>query len=108
VGHDVWPELGRFLRHFEFPDHFRLYQEGFDACGLAIEQADWHEERVAFRKLGELVYLIMLTPHSFPNFDPVAQIDTVLEMEEALRTEDGIVLTETHYIIRARKPETVR
>jgi hypothetical protein len=103
MGHDVWPELERFIPGVEFPDHFRLYQEGFQAAGLRIEQAQQHSERVAFRKLGELVYMIMLTPHSFPDFDPVADIDDVLDMEEALRTADGIVLTETHYIIRATK-----
>jgi SAM-dependent methyltransferase len=104
MGHDVWPELQAFFPSVEFPDHFRLYQDGFQAAGLQIEQAQQHEERVAFRKLGELVYMIMLTPHSFPDFDPVTQIDDVLEMEEELRTPDGIVLTETHYIIQARKP----
>lgn len=104
VGHDVWPELRRFLRSVEFPDHFRQYQDGFRAAGLRIDDARRHEERVAFRKFGELVYMIMLTPHTFPDFDPVADIDDVLDMEEALRTRDGIVLTETHYIVRATKP----
>jgi SAM-dependent methyltransferase len=104
MGHVVWPELSHFFRITEFPDHFRLYQDGFRAAGLEVEEAQQHEERVAFRNLGELVYMIMLTPHSFPDFDPVTDIDHVLEMEDALRTPDGIVLTETHYIIRATKP----
>lgn len=110
MGHDVWPELMRFFRSVEFPDHFLQYQNGFTAAGLQVERAERHVERVAFRKLGDLVYMIMLTPHTFPDFDPVAEIDDVLEMEEALRKPDGIVLTETHYIIRADNPvpETVR
>lgn len=103
VGHDTWPELGRFFGTVEFPDHYAAYQKGFAAAGLDVGDARRHVERVAFRVLGELVYMIMLTPHTFPEFDPIADIDAVLEMEDALRTDEGIVLTETHYLIRAHK-----
>ena len=59
------------LPSVEFPDHFRLYQDGFRAAGLVIDEARRHEERVAYAVLGELVYMIMLTPHTFPDFDPM-------------------------------------
>ena len=104
VGHDTWPELRKALPSTSFPDHFREYQDGFRAAGLVIEEAHQHSERVAFRVLGELVYMIMLTPHTFPEFDPVRDIDAVLDFEAKQRTEEGIVMTETHYVIRARRP----
>ena len=103
VGHDSWPELSRFFRTVEFPDHYTAYQAGFAAAGLTVDDARRHVERVAFPVLGELVYMIMLTPHSFPDFDPSADIDAVLAMEDVLRTDDGIVLTETHYVLQAYK-----
>lgn len=104
VGHDTWPELRDALPAVEFPDHFRLYQEGFRAAGLVIEEAARHEERVAFAVLGELVYMIMLTPHTFPDFDPTRDIEAVLDFADKQRSDEGIVMTETHYLIRARKP----
>jgi SAM-dependent methyltransferase len=103
VGHDTWPELQRFFPAVEFPDHFRAYQVGFRAAGMTIEDARCHEERVAFVKLGELVYMMLLTPDMFPGFDPIAEIDAVLAMEDALRGAEGIMVTETHYLLVARK-----
>ena len=101
--HD-WPELSRYLPMVEFPDHYRAYQEGFGAAGLVVEEARWHEERVAFETLGDLVYMLLLMPWSLPAFDPVAQIDALLGIEEELGTDDGIVVTEVRYLIQARKP----
>ena len=103
VGHDTWPELQRFFRAEEFPDHFRAYQEGFRSAGMTIEEARRHEERVAFAKLGEMVYMMLLTPDMFPEFDPIAEIDAVLAMEDALRGPEGIVVTERHYLLVAHK-----
>ncbi len=105
VGHDDWPELRRFFpRKATFEDHFRTYQRGFVAAGLSVEDARWHEERVAFATLGDLVYMLLLTPWFIPGFDPAAEIDELLALEDALRTDDGIVLSEMHYIIVARRP----
>lgn len=104
VGHDTWPELRDALPSVQFPDHFRLYQDGFTAAGLVVEEAVRHEERVGFAVLGELVYMIMLTPEMFPEFDPTRDIEAVLDFADKQGTEDGIVMTETHELIRARKP----
>jgi SAM-dependent methyltransferase len=105
VGHDSWREIGRFFPMAEFGgDHFSGYQAGFRAAGLIVEEARWHEERVAFEALGGIVYMLMVAPWFVPDFDPVRQVDALIALEDALRTPDGIVLTETHYLLRARKP----
>ncbi len=105
VGHDEWPELRRFFpRKTTFPDHFHEYQRGFVAAGLVIDDARWHQERVAFATLGDLVYMLLTAPWYVGDLDPVAEIDTLLALDDALRTDDGIVLTEMHYIIVASKP----
>ncbi|MBI5287343.1 MAG: methyltransferase domain-containing protein [Chloroflexi bacterium] len=101
--HD-WPELSRYLPTTAFPDHYRAYQEGFRAAGLLVEDARWHEERIAFATLGDLVYILLLMPWDLPEFDPVASIEALMTLEEELGTDDGIVVTEIRYLIVARRP----
>jgi SAM-dependent methyltransferase len=104
-GPDDWPELRRFFpRKTVFGDHYAAYQQGFRDGGLRIEQARWNEARVAFASLHDLVYMLMVAPWYLSDFDPVAEIDTLLELEDALRTDDGIVLSELRYLIVATKP----
>jgi SAM-dependent methyltransferase len=103
VGPHNWPELARFLDAVEFDDHFAAYQQGFAAAGLIIEAARWHEERVAFATLGDVVFMALVSPWSFPTFEPARDIDRLLAVEDALTTPDGIVLTEIRYLIVARK-----
>ena len=102
VGPDNWPELRRFFpRKTEFGDHFNAYQRGLAGAGLVVDDARWHEERVAFDELGDIVYVLLVAPWDVPDFDPVGEIDTLLALDDAFRTDQGIVLTETRYIIRA-------
>ena len=103
-GPDDWPELRRFLDKVRFDDHFVAYQQGFADAGLTVTDARWHERRVAFAALGDLVYMILVAPWSFPRFDPAADIDALLALEDALTTPDGIVVTEVRYLIVAHKP----
>jgi SAM-dependent methyltransferase len=104
-GPDDWPELRRFFsRKTRFEDHFAGYQHGFAAAGLTVETARWHEEPVAFSDLGDVVYMLLVAPWCIPNFDPAADIAPLLALEDALRTSDGIVLTEHRYLIVAHKP----
>ena len=104
VGNDNWPEFSQFMETTVFPDHFNIYQRGFAAAGLTIEDARWHEERVAFGSLGDMVYMLLVSPWSYPAFDTARDIDKLLALEDALGTADGIVAKEMHYIIVARKP----
>lgn len=105
VGPDNWPELRRFFpRKTHFGDHFTAYQRGFADAGLVVDDARWHDERVAFAELGDVVYLLLVAPWTVPEFDPESDMSALLALGDALRTADGIVLTETRYIIRAHKP----
>ncbi len=103
VGNHNWPEFSSFVETTVFPDHFNIYQQEFAAAGLTIEDARWHEERIAFGSLGDVVYMLLVSPWEYPEFDPARDIDKLLALEDALRTADGIVATEMHYIIVARK-----
>ncbi|MHB8376864.1 MAG: class I SAM-dependent methyltransferase [Dehalococcoidia bacterium] len=105
VGGDNWPELGRFFpRKTDFGDHFHGYQRGFAAAGLSIDDARWHEERVAFGGIAHVAYMLALTPWFVADFDPEGDLDALLALEDACGTPDGVVLTEMRYIIRAHRP----
>lgn len=105
VGPNEWPELRRFFpEKAVFPDHFNIYQRGFRDAGLVIDDARWHERRAAYATLGDVVFMMLVTPGDFPEFEPDREIDRLLAMKDALGTPDGIELTEMRYIIRARKP----
>lgn len=104
-GPDDWPELREFFpRKTQFGDHFRLYREGFESGGLQVADAQWHDESVAFGSLADVVYLLIVTPWNIPDFDPLGEIDALAALERALRRDEGLVLTESRYLIRAHKP----
>lgn len=103
-GPDDWPELGPFLEKVKFEDHFAAYQQGFAEAGLTVSDALWHERRVVFATLGDLVYMILVAPWSFPHFDPAVDIDALLAIEDALGTPSGIAVTEIRYLLVAHKP----
>jgi SAM-dependent methyltransferase len=103
VGYDDWAELWPFFPSLRnFGDHFRGYTDGLRAAGMAVT-ATKHYRKVAFRTLGDVVYMLLLSPWWFPAFDPEREIDTLLALEDALRTDDGIVLTESRYLVTAEK-----
>jgi hypothetical protein len=87
-----------------FPDHFKLYREGLDRHALTIERAERHEERVRFATLGDVVYLLLVAPWTVPDLDVEREIDTLLALEDGLHDGQGIVFTETHYILVATRP----
>ncbi len=103
-GPDDWPELRCFLEKVRFDDHFASYQQGFADAGLTVTDVRWHERRIAFATLGDLVYMMLVAPWSFPHFDAAADIDSLLAIEDALTTPSGIAVTEVRYLIVAQRP----
>ena len=55
-------------------------------------------------RLSDLVFMLLVAPWEAPGFDPERDVDTLIAIEDALRREEGIVLTEPRYLIRAHKP----
>lgn len=102
-GHDNWAELWPFFpNRRELGDHFHAYADGFRAAGMAVT-ATRHYRKVAFRTLGDVTYMLLLQPWWLPGFDPERELDTLLALEDALRTDDGIVVTESRYLLTAEK-----
>ncbi len=104
VGPDNSPELSRYFpgRH-DFGDLFTAYRDGFAAAGLRIIQARVHSERVAFGSLGDVVYMLLITPWDVVGFDPATDIDALLALEDGCGSPDGVVLTEQRFIIEATR-----
>jgi len=104
VGPSYWEEQRQFFpRRTEWGDHFAQYTHAFAAAGLRV-RAQRHERKMAYETLGDVVFMMLVTPWELPDFDPIAEIDQLLAMEDALRTEDGIVFTEPRYLIVAERP----
>lgn len=104
-GPDNWREFRDFFpRATIFEDHFDAYPAGFAMAGFVIHRLERHEYRVAFRSLGDVVFILLTAPWTVPDFDPERDIESLLALEDALGTTDGIVMTETRYILIARKP----
>ena len=102
---DDWREVERFFpTRSDFGDHYRTYAEGFEAAGLTIEMRERHERRSAYPDLGDVVYMLLVAPWWLPDFDPEKDIDALLALEDGLRTNDGIVLTDVRYMLIAHKP----
>lgn len=105
VGANNWPELDRFFpRRHDFGDLFRQYRDGFQAAGIEVLRAETYSGRVAFGSLGDIAYMMVVAPWDIPDFDAEMDLDALLDLEDSCRTGDGIVLTETRFLIEGRKP----
>lgn len=105
VGSDDWPELAEFFpERADFGDHFSAYGRGFAAAGLEITDTRRHYRRVAFATLGDLVFMLLVSPWLLPDLDPERDIGRLLALEACRRAPEGIVLTESRYLIEAHKP----
>jgi hypothetical protein len=88
----------------DFGDHLVQYGQAFEALGCEVETSH-HDHRVAYPSLGQLVYLICVSPWEIEDFDLDADLDALLALETDCLTEDGVVLTECRYLLTARKPD---
>ena len=103
VGRHNWRELRpHFPRMTDFDDLRSEYVKAFDRLGLEVESAE-HAHRVAYPSLGEVVFLLCVAPWDLPDFDVERDLDALLAFESACGTGEGLVLTESHYLIVAAK-----
>ena len=109
IGANFWKELLEFFPRAR-PGSGRLFERyvrGLENAGLVITRAEEHDTNVAFRSLGDLGYMLAVTPWTIPGFDLDRDLDTLLALERSLKRDDGIVLTEGFFAIEARK-DTVK
>jgi SAM-dependent methyltransferase len=98
---DYWPELRALLPDMNrFPDHFSGYQREFTEAGLTVQEASEYRRPVRFRKLGHLVYHLVACPWIVPNFGVQSHRGALARLDEQIRSEQGLVLTEGFYLLQ--------
>ena len=101
VARENWRELEpHFPRRTQWPDYFRIYQDVLRAAGLEVH-GEHHAWRVAYASLGDIVFMLLVAPWEIAGFDPEAEIDQLMALEEAQRTERGIEMTWAREVITA-------
>lgn len=105
VGHENWREVIQlFPRATDFGDLHADYARGFADAGLTVIDDRSHEYRVAFGSLGDVVYMLGVTPWLIPDFSPERDLDALLALEAACRQDAGLVLTESRFLLVATRP----
>ena len=108
VGRNQSQEIAKFFPRTSKegrPDQFHTYQAGFEGAGLTVILARSHDTPVAYRSLGNVVYLFAVVMPQWRNhkFDLERDLDALLALERDLSGETGIVLTESRFVIEAVK-----
>ena len=105
VDRDNWKELRAYFSNVtDFGDHRKRYAEGFEAEGMKILLNQNHNYKVAYRELGDLVFMLAVTPWTIPGFSLERDIDPLLALDRDCRTKNGLELTQSRYILIAQKP----
>ena len=105
VGRDDWKELRAFFSKVgDFGDHRKRYAEGFEASGMQITFNKGHDYKVAYGELGDFVFMLAVTPWTIPGFSLERDIESLLALDQECRTKNGLELTESRYILIAKKP----
>ena len=105
IGRNHWWELGEL-----FPraaggsgDLYERYRDSFQHSGLDLSDAREHDLSVAMESLGDAVYMLTAVPWAVPGFDLERDLDALLALERACSRAEGLVLTQSHFIIEAVK-----
>ena len=105
VGRENWKELLEYFPNkTDFGDHRKRYAEGFEAAGLRITANLSHDYKVAYGELGDLVFMLVVTPWTVPGFSLERDVDKLLALDVGCRTANGLELTESRYLLIADKP----
>ena len=86
-------------------DLFQTYNAGFKGAGVTVTFAQSHDTPVAYRSLGDVVYMMTVVMPQWQEhgFDLERDLNALLALERELRGEKGIVLTESRFVIEGVK-----
>jgi SAM-dependent methyltransferase len=106
VGRNNAREVRQYIsRKTDWGDLFSEYSNAFEAAGLDVTMRCTQDYKSAFATLGDLVYLLGVAPWEIPDFSLERDGEALLQLEADFTTEDGLVLTESRFIIVAEKPQ---
>jgi SAM-dependent methyltransferase len=106
VGRDNWKELRSYFPRMTDPGDLRgRYASGFQHAGLSLVTNLDHDYKVAYRSLGDLVFMLVVTPWTIPGFSLENDIDSLVSLDEGYHTSNGLELTQSRFLIIADKPK---
>lgn len=104
VANSNWKELRRYFpRIGDGVSFFDQYQSSLLSVGFELVYSRIHETAVSFADLADLVYAISATPWTIPNFDVDDDFEALIQLNVELCGPDGIVMTESRFILEAVK-----
>ena len=107
VGRDNWKELRSFFPRMTDPgDHRGEYAQGFQDAGLKIVTNLSHNYKLAYRTLGDFVFMLAVTPWTVPGFSLERDIDSLISLDKEYHTANGLELTQSRFLIIADKPKS--
>ena len=106
VSRDHWRELQRYFPRATagVGEIFGGHLPELEPNGLEV--VDFQSETVpaAYADLGNMLYMLCITPWTISGFDPLgSDLEPLLALERDLTTADGIILTQGHELLEARK-----
>lgn len=108
MGPDLWRELTpSFPRKTDFHGELESYPAKFEVLGMAPTLRK-HERPIIYKSLAEFVVMLCIAPWSVPDFDIETDLDALLDLERLCLTNEGLILTEEHWLITATKPSERR
>jgi len=112
IGPENWRELQRYFvdatagnrsRIADFGDIRGEYARGFASAGLRVTRNEQHDYKVAYGGLGELLFMLLITPWTIESFDVERDLESLLELEKDCSTSDGLVMTWSRFLLVAAK-----
>lgn len=104
VIHDFMWELREVLPDMTvFPHHYLEYQEGFADAGLSVKRAEEFRYKIRFNELGHLVYQLVATPWTVPEFDVDSHLDALCVLDERLKKGGELLFTAGYYLMEVQK-----
>jgi SAM-dependent methyltransferase len=105
---DHWGELRPFFPRTTTGrgDGYFRWLVALKAAGLTVVDGRKYAAAAAYAGLGDFVFMLCVTPWTIPDFDPLgADLPALLDLERTLLTSEGLVLSQGHSVIEARKPD---
>lgn len=114
VGPENWCELQSYFpsatagnrgsRVADSGDIRREYASGFAEAGLRVTRNESWVYKVAYGGLGELLFMLLITPWTIPDLDIGGDLEALLTLEAERTTSDGLAMTWGRFLLVAEKP----
>lgn len=105
IGDNHWRELRSYFPRMRRPEGYHdPYEPALAAAGLLIASQATHDHHVAYPSLGEMVFMLCVTPWTIPEFEIDRDLDALLALEDDQLSDRGLIMTESYSLLIARKP----